>query len=104
MSKAALAIAAPMLDASFVSPSIIFPIIPFLILTFPPLPRIKAPDAVAVHCAVGVLWPPYSIGVLNCRSAAELWDVVTVAPTDISVFEISDERRNRASVQVEHAE
>ena len=38
-----------------------------------------APEAVAVHWAVGVRWEPYSSGVRYCRSAEPKWEEVTAA-------------------------
>ena len=64
----------------------------------------NAPAAVDVHCAVGDLCPPYSIGVRNCLSAAALWDVVSAAPICISSDEsMKDDNVIIDSVQVEQA-
>ena len=37
------------------------------------------PAAVAVHCAVGVRWFPYGMGIRYCRSAVQKWEEVMVA-------------------------
>ena len=63
----------------------------------------KAPAAVAVHCAVGGLCAPYSVGARNCLSAARLCDVVSVATLLYDPrFNMAEAKRSD-SVQVEQA-
>ena len=72
--------AAPILFASVMPASAIFPVV--TIVTRGPLPaapRMSAPEPVTVHCAVGVRTPPYSSGNRYCRSAEQKCELVSAA-------------------------
>ena len=93
VSKAAGAIAAPMLLASLIPISITLPVV--IYVTYGPFPhfeRIAEPAPVTVHWDVGGLWFPSSSGNLNCFSALQKWldaDAIhlSAAPPSIKIDE-----------------
>ena len=104
MSKAAGAIAAPILFASFIPISTIFPGVIWVING--PVPddvRIAAPEPVTVHCAVGGLWFPSSNGNLNCFSALQKWLDVAHNTFCAAPLSINTLPRHILSTNVEHA-
>ena len=65
--------------------------------------NITAPDAVAVHCDVGVRIDPYSNGKRYCRSAVQKCEEVTAIARFTVLESISREESSSPSAIVEHA-
>ena len=101
--------AAPMLAASCTPRSVICPNRTSRTATPPDAPagrspeRISAPAAVAVHCAVGVRWPPYSSGRRNWRSAEQKWEDVTASARRAAPASTNTAAMASVCAMVEHA-
>ena len=92
-----------MLAASVTPASTMRPVVTWVMRTRPPVGASSAaPAAVAVHCAVGARWLPYSSGVRNWRSAEQKWEQVA-AQTRSAPPSTSSTPSPSASPIVEHA-
>ena len=96
--------AAPILFASLMPRSCIFPIITDS--TRGPSPEeasTAAPAAVAVHCAEGGRWPPYSNGRRNCFSAEQKCEEVEATASPAVPVSINTDAIKSDSAIVEQA-
>ena len=97
------AIAAPILFASLIPISTIFPeVICVINGPSPDLDNIAAPAPVTVHCDVGGRWFPNSNGNLNCFSALQKW-LDAAHNTCCAHASVTIEPRLRPSTKVEQA-